>query len=310
VLQAWLDAQPNFDLNSYLNPPPAAPSNASNTSLAQVGGESWSVAMKKYSIFTRTLKTVDKLKKMMHSMLAIRNAASLREQRLAAQPLPNILFACQHGGTECAGNAWESCVQDLYPESTLFLPVIDCIEGMTCSEGEKPPMPGSYEQASCQLDDCKSGGCLGAPADVAPGCVAKHGTAMNPLKLHECVYGKAGSGPQVPRSTVLLIKNALATIEQTGRQWVPWLTIEGEPVSKTDDDFNQMFLVGTKVCDAYKAKTGKEPPAACSTFIKEAPEQGHWFDPLKDTPFAAPAPPPPPRAAADDDKKGKEGAAA
>ena len=50
------------------------------------------------------------------------------------------------GGTECAGNAWESCVQDLYPESTLFLPVIDCIEGMTCSEGEKPPMPGSYEQ--------------------------------------------------------------------------------------------------------------------------------------------------------------------
>jgi len=72
---------------------------------------------------------------------------------------------------------------------------------------------------------------------------------------------------QVPRSTVLLIKNALATIEQTGRQWVPWLTIDGEPVSKTDDDFNQMFLVGTKVCDAYKAKTGKEPPAVCSTFI-------------------------------------------
>jgi len=127
-LEAWLDAQPNFDLNSYLNPPPAAPSNASNTSLAQVGGESWSVAMKKYSIFTRTLKTVDKLKKMMHSMLAIRNAASLREQRLAAQPLPNILFACQHGGTECAGNAWESCVQDLYPESTLFLPVIDSLK--------------------------------------------------------------------------------------------------------------------------------------------------------------------------------------
>ena len=37
-----------------------------------------------------------------------------------------------------------------------------------------------------------------------------------------------------------------------GHTQVPWLTIDGEPVSRNDDEFTQMFLVGTKVCDAYK----------------------------------------------------------
>ena len=66
--------------------------------------------------------------------------------------------------------------------------------------------------------------------------------------------------------------HSLAAALCNGQTILSWLTINDEPVSKTDDEFNQMFLVGSKVCAIYKEKTGTEP-SECSTFITEAPEK-------------------------------------
>jgi len=259
-MEAWIAAQPSFDINAYLNPPAG---NGSNASLA-------AQPQHRLSLYQNTIKAVDHLKKMLHQLSALRSSPAFQHQQrtisLAAQATPMLAFACQHGGTECAGNAWESCVQDVYPDESAFFPVIDCIELKACAEGQTPPAPGTFPQP---------GDCEGYPADVAPTCVKTHGKGMNLQALSQCVFGNpAQKGLQVPRSTILLIQNALATTELgTSRQWVPWLTINDEPVSHNDDEFNQMFLVGTKVCDIYKTKTGKEPPAQCASFIKVAPEK-------------------------------------
>ena len=132
-------------------------------------------------------------------------------------------------------------------------------------------------------------------------CVAKEGSgAMDLQKLSVCVVGDPRmQTPQYrARSQILLMQNALATAELgKSRQWVPWLTINDAPVSHSDEEFSQMFLIGSKVCSAYTAETGKHPPAVCATFITEPPADGHFYDPLKGTPFAAPEPPKPTPAA-------------
>jgi hypothetical protein len=47
-------------------------------------GEGLSTELKKYTIFKRTLNTVDKLKKMLHSMLAIRGTADAHAMKVCA----------------------------------------------------------------------------------------------------------------------------------------------------------------------------------------------------------------------------------
>ena len=67
--------------------------------------------------------------------------------------------------------------------------------------------------------------------------------------VQKCVLGEPPvNGIKLePRSTMLMLENALATEKLSpSRQWVPWLTINDEPVCKTDKDFAQMFLVGKK----------------------------------------------------------------
>jgi len=171
----------------------------------------------------------------------------------SGKPKP-LTFNCQHGFTECAGNAWESCVQHIYPEQAQFFPVIDCIEQEGCAEGQTAPTPGTFAE---------EGACKGKPSDVVPGCVAKHGPHMDFAKLNACM---------VSQSTILLLKSALETAKLSSREWVPWLVIENEPVSKNSSQFSEMFLIGHKICSAYTAKTGKEAPAVCSTYPIEAPE--------------------------------------
>ena len=81
--------------------------------------------------------------------------------------------------------------------------------------------------------------------------------------VQKCVLGEPPvNGIKLePRSTMLMLENALATEKLSpSRQWVPWLTINDEPVCKTDKDFPQMFLVGKKVCDTWSQKTGKKAP--------------------------------------------------
>ena len=49
--------------------------------------------------------------------------------------------------------------------------------------------------------------------------------------------------------------------------WVVAPTGDGKAVAKDDADFNQMFLVGHKVCTAYTAKTGKKARCRCVSFF-------------------------------------------
>ena len=58
--------------------------------------------------------------------------------------------------------------------------------------------------------------------------------------VQKCVLGEPPvNGIKLePRSTMLMLENALATEKLSpSRQWVPWLTINDEPVCKTDKDF-------------------------------------------------------------------------
>ena len=52
---------------------------------------------------------------------------------------PKVKFKCQHGGDECMGNAWESCLLEVAPRHEDFFPVLDCVESRGCAEGVKPP---------------------------------------------------------------------------------------------------------------------------------------------------------------------------
>jgi len=258
-LSSWLAAQPKFDINEFLNPRAPQEGNTSNTSnTSNASLTTWDtmqlLTSQKTTLLKNTAKAVKHFKSLVnalqHTLVRVQaKAAPASTASLAVEDHPPLSFSCQHGGSECAGNAWESCVQDMYPDEAVFFPVVDCIEKRGCAEGEKPVLPGTFAQA---------GDCFGLPAEVAPGCVADHGrNKMNLAALHQCVFGNTHlKGLQVPRSTILLMQNALATIKLgTSRQWVPWLTINDEPVSKTDDEFNQMFLVGSKVCAIYKEKT-------------------------------------------------------
>jgi len=278
--EAWLASQPSFDFEEWLNP---SSTNGSNASMSIASAEQLH-SSEKFSLYQNTVKNVEHLKRLLHKWTALRSSAAYEHHEqvasLAAASAPNLAFACQHGGSECAGNAWEACLQDMYPDEGAFFPVVDCIEKMGCAEGELPPAPGTFAQP---------GDCAGLPAQVAPGCVVDHGKGvMDGQALQQCVFGVPTTGLQVPRSTVLLLQNALATAKLgTSRQWVPWLTLNDEPVSKNDKEFNQMFLIGSKVCEIYKAKTGKEPPAQCSKFIKIAPEKD-FYAAFGDSPAAEP----------------------
>ena len=79
------------------------------------------------------------------------------------------------------------------------------------------------------------------------------------LRLPDCLGEPPVNGIKLePRSTMLMLENALATEKLSpSRQWVPWLTINDEPVCKTDKDFAQMFLVGKKVCDTWSQADSK-----------------------------------------------------
>jgi hypothetical protein len=182
---------------------------------------------------------------------------------------PRLDFNCQHGFTECAGNAWEACVQSEYPDQAEFFPVIDCIEKRACAEGQKPPAPGEF---------AKPGDCTGMPADVVRGCQAEHGKHMVWERLNQCMVSK---------STILLLQNALETAKQTERQWVPWLVIDDKPVSKNDEEFDQLFLVGHLVCTAYAQKSGKPAPVACAKFPKTLAECNVLEVPDKEKPGGA-----------------------
>jgi hypothetical protein len=159
---------------------------------------------------------------------------------------PPFRFKCQHGWTECQGNALEACLQDVAPETSKFFPMFDCIESRTCAEGMKVPE------------------CMGTAVEVAHGCFEEHGQGVDGHAVLECFNGK--------RAQELMLINDMKTIAAKP-QWVPWFTIENEQlvsqelIDKNDTlAFKSQLLMPKKICDLYAAKSGKPPPAVCSTF--------------------------------------------
>ncbi|EKX48049.1 hypothetical protein GUITHDRAFT_106130 [Guillardia theta CCMP2712] len=271
-IQKWLDDQPDFDFEAWLAAQPVFDFDGwlSNVSKAQQdtsSNSSGSGLLSEGSIVSLQAK-LDKLtSKLMllkkaclgSRIRALRTSALHKRQALAEESSHsinlNLVFLCQHGSQECAGNAWENCIQSMYPDQQTFFPVIDCVEKRGCAEGQKAP------------EDCE-----GEPQAVAGGCVHEFGHGVMDINaLQACVYGSQGRGLQIPESTILLLQAAKETSEATGRQWVPWLTIDGVSPATSQDDFGQIFLVGMHVCNAYAKKTGKTPPSQCSSFITQVP---------------------------------------
>ena len=155
-------------------------------------------------------------------------------------------FSCQHGWSECQGNALEACLQDVAPETARFFPVFDCIESRTCAEGMKVPS------------------CVGTPTEVAQTCFEEHGHNVDGHAVLACFNG--------PRAQELMLINDMKTLAAKP-QWVPWFTIDNEPlvaqalIDKNDTlAFKSQMLLPKKICDLYAAKSGKAPPAVCATF--------------------------------------------
>jgi hypothetical protein len=47
-------------------------------------------------------------------------------------------FLCEHGPSECEGNAWINCLQDLYPDLHQWFRVFTCMETLSCSDAQAP----------------------------------------------------------------------------------------------------------------------------------------------------------------------------
>lgn len=141
------------------------------------------------------------------------NQTSVLSQMLTGgdDELSTVSFSCQHGSSECEGNAWESCIQHLHPDTSF--PVIDCIERHSCAEGESPPK------------------CKGPPGQVAPECLRLGGMDLD--EVNGCVNGAMASK--------LLIKNAMETDSLSpAKQWVPWVTLDGKHLGQSNP--SRVFL--------------------------------------------------------------------
>jgi hypothetical protein len=67
------------------------------------------------------------------------------------------------------------------------------------------------------------------------------------------------------RASELLVMNDIASIK-ANVQWSPWVTVDGldliQDPNNPDDNttWHESFLLGTRICNAYHAKTGKKDP--------------------------------------------------
>ena len=138
----WLDSQEAFDFESWLSSQPVFDDEEWFKNVSGGNASLSSHPEDATSLLAKTVNEVASLKKMFHTMLTLgRSQRHLRAEKLSAlaqvDPTPPpVKFACQHGPSECAGNMWESCVQDLYPDAELFFPVVltlpqRCLETLT-----------------------------------------------------------------------------------------------------------------------------------------------------------------------------------
>jgi len=155
----------------------------------------------------------------------------------------SVKFSCAlHGDATCAGNAWEACLVNKFPNSGDFFPVFNCIEGRACAESEQAPVE-----------------CYGSVPEVAPVCADEFGEGIVDANvLRTCAEGDEGKA--------LLLSNAQATTAaEPLLEFLPWIIVNGKALGTGEGGKNEQVLLGKAICDAYTVQGGVEP-FACSTF--------------------------------------------
>ena len=172
-------------------------------------------------------------------------------------------FLCEHGPSECEGNAIMSCVNALYPDLRQWFRVDACIVARTCADGEAPLVDAVAHTGATQTSVC-----AGLPVDVAPGCIREFGGDMDLRKIDQCVKGKQG--------TELLLQNMVQTKTLVPPiQVLPWILVDQEVLNWPNR--SNIFLLGKTICDAYIRKVqpyvnGSVPrPLGCFYFPTEPP---------------------------------------
>lgn len=172
-------------------------------------------------------------------------------------------FLCEHGPSECEGNAIMSCVEALYPNLAQWFRVNACIMARTCADGEAPLVDAVAHTGATQTSVCR-----GQPVEVAPRCIKDFGGDMNLEEISKCVRGKQG--------TELLLQNMVQT--QTlipPIQMLPWILVDNQVLNWPNR--SHVFLLGKTICDAYVSKVqpyvnGSVPrPLGCYYFPSEPP---------------------------------------
>uniref|UniRef100_A0A7S0TV25 Uncharacterized protein n=2 Tax=Hemiselmis andersenii TaxID=464988 RepID=A0A7S0TV25_HEMAN len=178
---------------------------------------------------------------------------------------PEPQFLCEHGPSECEGNAWMACIQQLYPDVHQWFRVLSCMLTRTCAEGETPA-----HDSVAHTGAGPSRACGGMPKDVAPRCIEEVGYGMDAGKVEQCVHS--------PRGLKLLLENMDRTEAVHPKPWhLPWVVVDGMPVNHS-----QSMLLGKTVCDTYASKvrpfvplingTARVPqPLGCFFFPDEPP---------------------------------------
>jgi len=172
-------------------------------------------------------------------------------------------FLCEHGPSECEGNAIMSCVTALYPKIEQWFRVNACIVSRTCADGEAPLVDSVAHTGAGQTSVCQ-----GLPVDLAPQCIDEFGGDMSIPAISQCVKGRQG--------TELLLQNMVQT--QTLMppiQMLPWVLVDDEVLNYPNK--SHIFLLGKSICDAYIRKVqpyinGSVPrPLGCYYFPTEPP---------------------------------------
>ena len=172
-------------------------------------------------------------------------------------------FLCEHGPSECEGNAIMSCVSALYPDLTQWFRVNACIMARTCADGEAPLADSVAHTGAAATSVCQ-----GEPVDVAPRCIKDFGGNMDLAEIAKCVQGKQG--------TELLLQNMVQTQTLVPPiQTLPWILVDQEVLNYPNR--SHVFLLGKAICDAYIRRVqpfinGSVPrPLGCYYFPSEPP---------------------------------------
>ena len=179
-------------------------------------------------------------------------------------------FLCEHGPSECEGNAWINCLQDLYPDVHQWFRVFTCMETLSCSDVQAPVRDSIVGTGTAAKLPCR-----GTPGEVVGDCIREYAPEMDTTVLQQCVTGERGSR--------LLLQNMQKTAAlEPPMDHVPWFVVEGKVINSPNR--TDAFLLGRRICDAYIAKVRSlqklpinstvEVPEGCYLF----PDAPPYFD--------------------------------